>query len=143
MAGTVFRFAKYATWPAEKFRGDAPFVIGVIGQGGMFDVLQETAGGKRIKNRTVIVRPVSAIQEIAGCHVLFVARSEAGRFGQIVRAARNASVLTIGEGENFGDAGGAVWFAPNGFYINARQLSAADLTVDSELKVRAIEVRGK
>ncbi len=142
-ASLIFMCAKTVSWPAQKFRSNTPFVIGVIGQDTISDKIQEQIGGKRVKDRTVEVKTITSTQEIAGCHVLFVSRSEAGRLGPIIKAANRASVLTIGDSDNFEDAGGAIMCSAAGFHLNLGNLDDADLTADSVLKERALKVKGK
>jgi len=47
---------------------------------------------------------------LRSCHILFVSRSEASRYGKILKTIEGASVLTVGETSNFLASGGAIDF---------------------------------
>jgi hypothetical protein len=122
-------------WPDRKMKTDSPFVIGVIGQDNISDFIREQCP-KTVRGRTVEVKHLSALQEIAGCHVLFVSRSESARVDDIASAARRENVLTVGESENFLKEGGAVRvFVEGGMVrceINAAAIRRARLKADSD-----------
>jgi hypothetical protein len=136
-ASLIFRFAKYTTWQGDKKGSGGPFVIGVIGQDNISDTIRDQIRGTRIKDREVIVKPISTTQEIAGCHILFVSRSEAARLGPITSAARRNNVLSVGETENFEKEGGVITFVmENGavkFTLNERNRRRSDLKMDLEM----------
>ena len=82
----LYQFAKYTEWPKE-ILGDenAPFVIGILGKdpfGKDIDIIQ----GKPIKGRKVTVKRFSKVQDVTGCHLLFICSSEAEQLPQILKA---------------------------------------------------------
>ena len=109
-ASLVARLMQYTTWPEDKLKPGAPFVIGVIGQGSDISdrIKENTVRG--YKGREVVVKVFTAQEEIAGCCVLFVSSSELSRQHQIVREANRRNVLTFGETSSFDDDGGIITF---------------------------------
>jgi hypothetical protein len=146
-ASRIFTFARYVRWPERKMRPDSPFVIGVIGQDNISDMIREQVGGRTLKDRTVVVKSLAAVQEIAGCHILFVSRSEDPRLGSILRMARGNSVLTVGESDAFEKEGGCLRLFFDGssmrFVANKRNLDRADLEPDLGLLQMAQKVNDR
>src|ERR1051325_10065707 len=97
----LFNFAKYTEWPKEAFADDnAPFVLGILGQDPFksdIDIIK----GKTVKGRKLVVRKFGSIQEVTGCHLLFICSSETNNLGQILQAVEHSSILTIAEADGF------------------------------------------
>jgi hypothetical protein len=147
MAGMIFRCAKWVDWPAKKMRPGAPFVIGVMGSESFTEVVREIAGSKKLKDREVVVKHFAAIQEIAGCHVLFVGRSEMQRQKRILAEARGEDVLTFGENESFEKDGGMIVLFLSGgsvrYDVNHRNINRTDLRASSGLFEAASQVKDR
>ena len=58
----------------------------------------------------MVVRRFAVGQELRPCHILFVSAKNEGSLSQILKAARGANVLTVGETEGFLKAGGTIRF---------------------------------
>lgn len=113
--------SNYIEWPGEQDMNSKTksFVIAVIGEnpfviskkvknttGDWLTTLYET---QKIKDRKVEIRFISEIEDIQGCHILFVSRSMKKKLPEIVEAARQKPILTVADTEGF---------AKNGIYIN-------------------------
>lgn len=137
MAGLLFTCAKYVDWPDKKMQAGAPFVIGVMGSESFTATVQEVNGGRKMKDREVVVKHFSAVEEISGCHVLFVGRSEMARQKAILTQARRHDVLAFGENEEFEKDGGMIFlFSAGGsvkFGVNHRNIQRTDLRISSAL----------
>src|SRR5712692_8428740 len=55
---------------------------------------------RRVQGRPVAVRRLRRGESLAGLHMLFVGRSETGRLGEVLAAARGHAVLTVTESED-------------------------------------------
>jgi hypothetical protein len=104
----IGKLARYVEWPQDKLGNGVPFVIGIFGNDQASDQIKEIISGRRIKDREVVVKHCATIQEIAGCHVLFVSRSEEARLGKILGEVRGDPVLTVGECDSFIKKGGII-----------------------------------
>src|SRR4051812_18108133 len=79
-AERICSFARFVEWPSRKFVSpDSPFVIGVFGTDAISDFLREALQNRLIKDRPVVIKHILAKQELSGCHVLFISRSERDR----------------------------------------------------------------
>ncbi len=117
-AAALLRLAKYTTWPASKLPSGTPLVIGVYGQDNISNQISEAVAGRTISGREVIVKRITTVQEVSGCHVLFVGRSEQDRLGPVLYKTRGEPILTIGETPNFLDKGGIFVITPNGVGVD-------------------------
>jgi YfiR/HmsC-like len=109
IAERICSVAHFVEWPAKKFlQPDAPFVIGVFGNDSISGLLRETIQDRRIKERPVVVRKIMTKEELRGCHLLFISRSERDRLDPVLRAVRRENILTVGESDNFIARGGVI-----------------------------------
>jgi hypothetical protein len=137
-AARVASLVRSTIWPKEKGVGVgvSPLVIGVFGEESMVDSLRDVVGSRRMNGREVIVRRCTAVQEIGGCHVLFICRIEQDRTRELLRKASGQTILTIGDGEGFLDRGGIVQLASAAgtvqFSFDTSNLRRASLQIDPE-----------
>lgn len=84
-------------------------------------------------------------QELRSCQILFVSHSEAGRYARILKTLQGASVLTVGETEDFLENGGAIRFLVDEdrlqFEVNLNAAVAAHLRISSTMLALAHQVR--
>jgi hypothetical protein len=137
-AGFLYNFAKYVEWPAAAFeRDDEPISIGVVGSDPFGSDLEGALANKTVKRRTFVVRRFPTARELAPCRILFVARSESSRIGEISEKARRWGSLTVGEAEGFSAAGGIINILIDDdiprLEVNAEEAKRAGLTIDSKL----------
>ncbi len=137
-ASFILKCAGLTMWPKSKSRlAGAPFVIGIIGEDYMSSSLQETTQRVMFDGRPVVVKVFSAIEEIVGCNVLFVSRSELPRQRRILHEAQDKNVLTFGETDTFDKEGGMITFVHDEgklkMIVNKRNLRSGDLKVSAEL----------
>lgn len=134
----LFDFAQFAEWPEAAFAGpDAPFVIGIIGEDPFGKYLDALVKGERVGHRPLLVRRFRSLEDMHGCHILFLSRSKANEFADIFAALAGQSVLTIGDTDDFNRAGGIVRFATESgkirLKINLDAAKAAHLTISSKI----------
>jgi hypothetical protein len=138
MASLMLKWARSTAWPSGKSRSPgAPFVIGIIGDDSVSGTLGEQTQALRIEGRSVLVKSFMAIEEIVGCNVLFVSRSELPRQRKILHEAQDKNVLTFGETDSFDRDGGMITFVHEEgklkMIVNKRNLSRGSLKVSTEL----------
>jgi hypothetical protein len=137
-AAYLFNFAKYVEWPGARLPApDSPIVIGVLGSDPFGDRLDRTVKGRVIGKHPVLVRRARRLEELSGCHMLFVCRSERAREKQIVEWLHETPILTVSEGEDFVRAGGMIWLGRSGdaveFDVNLDSVRAAGLTMGARM----------
>ena len=107
-AAFIYNFAKFTRWPAGSFSDDeASLDFCMYGEdrfGGAFDAV----AGNTIRGRRVAVRRIATIEASAGCHLLFISASEAGRLTGILAVLSDRPVLTVADMPDFARAGGII-----------------------------------
>lgn len=150
-AAFLAHFARYVTWPDAAFRTPRePFVIGVLGDDHVAADLQRILPRQKpVHGRTIALARSHTAQDLTHCHIVFIGAVESTRVPQHLAAfARVGSrALTVGETEDFLEAGGAIRFVVEGskvrFEINVRAADQAGLTISSKLLNLARNIRGR
>lgn len=136
-AAFLFHFSQFVDWPANSFADNqAPFVIGVLGKNPFGADLDQTIHGKIVGSRKLMVREFGSIAEATNnCQILFISSSEQQKFPEIISSLAGSKILTVGEADNFGDAGGMIHFVLEGTKIRFRVNEGA--AIRSGLKISA------
>lgn len=142
----LFNFAQFVEWPPPAFADESsPLVIGVLGDDPFGPFLDEVVQGESVGGRPLAIRRYRRPEEIADCHILYIARSEAARLGQVVTGLPDRGVLTVSDIEGSARAGVMIrFFAENKkirLRINLEAARAADLVLSSKL-LRPAEIVG-
>ena len=132
------RFTRFIDWPAKAFaRATDPFVLCLSGKHPFGDYLDKMAKSRQLKKRRLALRVVGAPEQIAGCHLLFVAASESNRVAALVAAASGKAVLTVGDSAKFGEQGLIINFYLDGgnvrFELNLGAAGKSGLKLSSKL----------
>ena len=136
-AAFLFNFVKFVEWPPQAFSSDrAPVTLCVFGQDPFGHTLENVIQGERVGERSLAVRR-PGLEELDGCHVLFVSRSETERFGAVLSKVGSKPVLTVADTDGFLQAGGAINFVLEGnkvrFLINPKAAERNGLRISSRL----------
>lgn len=146
-AAFLFNFARFIEWPADAFEDSrTPITIGVLGQNPFGSSLDQIVANETAHGRALAIRHCRTVDEAAGCHILFISPSEAGRLDRILAALGNRSVLTVGESRDFTARRGMISFhlvrQRLRLRINRTAATAARLTINSQLLRQAELVKG-
>jgi hypothetical protein len=135
-AGFLFNFTKFVEWPREAFAdANAPIVLGIVGTNPFGSLLTEATLGKTVNGRAVIERQFKAEGDLRTCQILFVSPSENRGTAQILERLKGTSVLTVGEGDRFTQAGGMIAFVVEGNKV--RLLINLEASTEAHLKISA------
>jgi hypothetical protein len=144
-AAFLLNFTKFIEWPAGE-GASSTFSICVVGEDPFGPVLDQLVDGETVGGRKIAVRRIRAqgSADAAGsCEILYVAKQEQNI--QSVLAGAGAGVLTVGEGDNFLDAGGMIAFVLENrrvrFNIDQGAARKAGLKLSSRLLAVARSVR--
>jgi hypothetical protein len=134
----LFNFAKFVEWPADgAVNNTGPIVIGVLGDDPFGEDLDRVIMGKTVNNRPLATRRYRSIQDVEGCHILFVSESEKKNLPVIFKQTRNSGILTVGDTENFTQQGGMINFVLEDnkvrFEINVAAALQENLKISSQL----------
>jgi hypothetical protein len=135
-AGFLFNFTKFVEWPPEAFADSGvPIVLGIVGDNPVTELLIETAAGKTVNGRAVIVQRFKEGQDPRTCHILFVSSSQEKHMPQILEGLKGSPVLTVGETSGFAQSGGMINFSVEGNKV--RLEINLDATARARLKISA------
>jgi hypothetical protein len=134
----LFNFAQFVEWPASAFpEPDTPLGICILGEDPFGGYLDETVRGETVANHPLAVRRYRTVDEIKGCHILFVSRQEQRNVGRILDSLKGRSVLTVSDADRFASRGGMIRFVTDHnrirLRINLEAARAANLTLSSKL----------
>jgi len=94
--------AQYAVWPKEVLSShDKQFVLGVLGENPFGDALENYFRGKSVKGRQFVIKYFKDVDEVKGCHMLFISSSEKTNFAAILGKLEDTSILTISDTDGF------------------------------------------
>jgi hypothetical protein len=130
MAKSMVLFSDYIKWPAAE---NSDITIGILGD----DPFGETLAKVNVKRSR-------KLDDLKGCQIIFVSKSEQGNLNAILDALGTASVLTVGDAEGFAKQGGVIGFVAEGdkvrFEINTAAARRAGLRIDLRLLKLAMHV---
>jgi hypothetical protein len=144
-ANFLARSASFVDWPGDSpFQTASSFRWCVFGTFSFGTTLAELTRDIVVNGKKSEVKWIRKETELIGCQIIFVSRSEEKRYAIILDAARAGGGLTIGETQNFLDAGGMMTLltdgASPGFEVNLEAVQAARLKVSSRLLALAKRV---
>ncbi|MCP4116301.1 MAG: YfiR family protein [Desulfobacteraceae bacterium] len=101
------RFTRFVEWPLEAGleRAETPFVIGIISHNPFDSILETVYADQPIKGKTVEIRYLETVEEINGCHMLFIPETDGEILEKILAAIRDYPVLTISDSTGYGRRG--------------------------------------
>ena len=149
-AAVLLNFVRFTEWPEDAFKSlEAPLVLGVLGRDSFGTELEQLMARQPVKNRRIEVRRLSSDQEMDPCHVLFVSASERRRYRDIITQVGGRPMLTVGETDDFSDAGGVLQLflkRENNtvkFIVNLDAAKPARLKFSASLLKLADKVKGR
>ncbi len=136
-AAFLYNFAKFVEWPAEALSEDPSFVIGILGEDPFGRLIDEAVAGKTVRDKPIIVKRFSKIEDTGSAHILFISDSEVGNVSRIVKQMSRAPVLTVSDINRFAERGGMVQLETEQsrvrFAINVAAVERAGLKPSSQL----------
>lgn len=108
-AAFIFQFTNFVEWPDDAFENDSsPFVIGVVGNDAVRDILETAVQQKLIAGRKPSVRSFSSTSDLSSCQIIFVDKSEARNASDIVDRHMDRPILMISDSDRFTKLGGVI-----------------------------------
>ena len=137
-AAFLFNFAQFVEWPASAFSGTStPITIGILGEDPFGNSIDEVVAQETAHGRGLLVRRYATVDQVSGCHILFIAASETDRVENILSSLARRGILTVGETKAFADHSGIITFQVKNHRLRLRiNLAAARdarLTISSKL----------
>jgi hypothetical protein len=146
-AAFLFHFAQLVDWPPGALGADRdPVTLCTLGEDPFHGDLEAVVEGKLAGNRALHVRHFKLVQDVQGCHLLFIGSSERSLVPALLSKLKDAPVLTVGETDDFVKQGGVIRFCLEGnkvrFEINLDAAQRAGLKISSRLLLLAKSVVG-
>ena len=149
-AGYLYNFLLLAGWPARPGEpASAPLVLGIVGDD-PFGAAIDPIAGRGVDGRAIAIRRFAAAaapDELAACHLLFLAPAAAPREQEILARLAGRPVLTVSDAAGFADRGGMIGFVIRGqrlrFEVNRGAAAAAGIELRSKLLRLADRVVGE
>jgi hypothetical protein len=137
-AAFLFGFAKFVDWPASTFSDSKqPLTVCVYGRDPFGEILDDALLGKSIGDRRISLGRANQFQDLAGCQMIFVTRSEHERAKELANRLAGRAVLLVGENQGFAISGGTIEFTLEDsrvhFIINPDAAERAGLKISSKL----------
>jgi hypothetical protein len=136
----VFNFVRYVQWPDHTTSGE--FVIGVVGNGDVYNTLNTWYGGKPRGTKTYVIKKFASANDVTDCHVVFIDKSKSGEFEDINNKVKGKGTLVITDKNGLGVKGSAINFKTVDnklkFELNQKALDASNLKVSGALSSMAI-----
>jgi hypothetical protein len=140
-AAFVYNFGKFVEWPPDR-SGGKNFVIGVYDDDDFAEVLREIVAGKFIHEKPVVIKRFSNMEDISGCHILFIGYSAKDHLTELFNFVRKTPVLTVSDMQGFANRGGMINFRSVKKYIrfeiNVKAAQQTELRISSQLLKLAI-----
>jgi len=144
-AAYLLNFGKFIKYPSTGTTEQ--FSICVLGDDPFGQILDSTVRDEKIAGKRVVARRIRYVQDVSGCQVLFISRSEERQARKILQSLNKTSVLTVSDMPGFLDRDGMIQFAFVGnrvrFEVNLDAVQGAGLTLSSELLKVASFIKGK
>lgn len=136
----IYNFIKYIQWPGYDSSQD--FVIAVIGDDDVYNTLNGWYNGKVRGDKKFTVKKFNSVEEITGCHIIYVGKSKAKAFDDINSKITGYPTLSITDAPGLGAKGSAINFKTVNnklaFELNQKTIDKANLKVSSQLSAMAI-----
>ena len=137
-AAYLFNFGQFVEWPADAYPSPtSPFVIGIVGDDPFGNVIDDIVRGESLAGRPLVVKRFKTAEEIAGCNILFIGRSEAPRIGRTLQTLRGRHVLTVTDFTGAGSDAAIIALKTENnrirMRINVEEARANNLVISSKL----------
>ena len=138
-AGFITKFPLFVTWPDTTWQtGDAPFVIGVMGETPVRVHLDDLANYATADGRPLVVHSVGTLSAADRCHLLFIASDAEPGLEKILAQVAGKPILTVSDCDGYAQRGVHINFYLDGDYvrfeINQRASEASNLSLSFRLK---------
>jgi hypothetical protein len=145
-AAFLYNFTKFIEWPPPSQPVADPFRLCVLADAAFTRAVDSTIADEAVDGRRLVRVEPQSVDEVRGCAILYVGREHLDRGARLLAAARDLPVLTVGEGPQFVEHGGAIGFVLENnrvrFDVSSRAVQRSGLKVSSKLLRVARSVKG-
>lgn len=136
-AAFLLNFVKFIQWPSHALSDTSTSLnINILGYDPFNEAL-DTIENKIVKNKKLVIKRISRIEEMKECQILFISTPEKKIMSEILSKIKDRPILTVSETNDFCQSGGIINFiAVNNkirFEINVEAAKRSDLIISSKL----------
>lgn len=134
-AAFLYNLGNYLKFPANVLSDrdtEQNFFICILGRDPFQQNIDSAAEDEKIQGHPVQVKRLQRVQEVDGCHLLFISDSERSRLKNLFQTLARRPILTVGDTDDFIEQGGMIKFYNDNNKIR--------LALDLE-KVRAVDIK--
>lgn len=102
------KISRFIEWPenhAASSQEENEFVIGIAGDNPFGPNLNQLYKDQKIKNKNVKIKYLSSVQDLEGCHLLFIAPSDKGEIQQLIQSVKKKPILTVSDSDELRGSG--------------------------------------
>ena len=136
-AAFLYNFAQFVEWPADALAPGQRLAMCVVGDAAVADALGQTIKGHAIEGHELTVTVLKVGEPASGCHLLYVSASEIKRSAGLLLSAKDTSVFTVSDANNFAESGGVAQLIVENdrmrFAINIASAQRGRLNISSKL----------
>jgi hypothetical protein len=135
-AAFLLNFTKFTDWPEDELAPAAPMVL-CVADAEVATALDSLVAGRSVNQHALALRRLKLDEPIRGCAVLYASKLDERRTLQLVAGLAGASVLTVGDAQDFAARGGMIGlFVDDGrmrFAINRNAVQRTRLKLSAQL----------
>lgn len=144
-AAYLYQFGRFASWP-DSAKGPTPVRIGVFASNEFRSTVERVVRGRTVQGRPVVVQQLSSAEDARACQIVYISGQGDKWTSETLARLRDASVLTVGDGDRFLRMGGMIGFQLRAqrvrFDVELHPVAAAGIRLHSQLLSIAGSVRG-
>jgi hypothetical protein len=146
-AALIYNLAKFVEWPAVALpETSTDMALCIVGEDPFGPDLDHTIAGKSVHRKRLTISRLRTVQDVAGCHIVFIGMLARPDLVQTLDAAQDSHALTIGETDQFTNLGGMIFLTMEGnrvqFEVNMEAVERAKLRISSKALKLARAVKG-
>lgn len=108
-AAFILNFPKYVEWPPATLASpSSPILVAIMGDDAVANELAAMSEGKLVDGHPIKLLRNPTLAQCLESHILFLGSTEPQKAAEIVSQLKSASVLTVGESEQFIEQGGMI-----------------------------------
>ena len=144
-AAYLYNFGKFVRWPESVSANTGRFFICLVGNEPLTKSLDSILQGATWEGKPVTAKPITTVDEVSACHVLFISSSRAEQWSQFRPVIQRLPILTVSDTPRFAQRNGMIELLLSQnrirFEVNLEATDEAGISLSSELLKVAIRVR--
>ena len=137
-AAYLLNFPNFVEWPdSGSSENQSPIRLCLLGTDPLGNSLSRMIADRLSRGRSVPLRQIGRTDSFSTCQILYISASEGKYIPQILDSLHGASILTVGENDQFAEQGGMIQLVMQDnrirFKINPTAAAQAGIRISSKL----------